>query len=260
MLSYAPDPMLTRRAPVDVPPEPPLPVDPESIRVVRPGQSDDRAGLGAMQPLIPTESPVHYLVPLPPGLTRDSRELFGFFVVELRVGHFKGWSTAQARFGPALRVAGAQHPAPTLRCQAMRTSEQIHVAAPHAMPVFNGRNLVPMPPATEMWFLLYAQVLQVDGADHRNILLARRRGIVPEYKYNDKSNLIASSGWTQAEVDAVLAGYELPVDSPLSVLAIELLPEEQPPDDPLGRDLGEVRILRASPLVKLSEICVPEPA
>jgi hypothetical protein len=260
MLSYAPDPMLTRRASVDVPPEPPLPVDPESIRVIRPGQSDDRAGLGAMQPLIPTESPVHYLVPLPPGLTRDSRELFGFFVVELRVGHFKGWSTAQARFGPALRVAGVQHPAPTLRCQAMRTSEQIHVAAPHAMPVFNGRNLVPMPPATEMWFLLYAQVLQADGADHRNILLARRRGTVPEYKYNDKSNLIASSGWTQAEVDAVLAAYELPVDSPLSVLAIELLPEEQPPDDPLGVDLGEVRILRASPLVRLSEICVPEPA
>lgn len=260
LLSYAPDPILTRRAPVDVPPEPPLPVDPESIRVIRPGQSDDRAGLGAMQPLIPTESPVHYLVPLPPGLTRDSRELFGLFVVELRVGHSQGWSTAQARFGPALRVAGVQHPAPTLRCQAMRTSEQINVAAPHATPVFNGRNLVPMPPASEMWFLLYAQVLQADGADHRNVLLARRRGMVPEYKYNDKarSNLIASSGWTQAEVDAVLEAYELPVDSPLSVLAIELLPEVEPPGDPLGSDLGEVRILRASPLVKLSEICAPE--
>ena len=57
----------------------------------------------------------------------------------------------------------------------------------------------------------------------------------------------------------MLEAYELPVDSPLSVLAIELLPEEQPPEDPLGQDLGEVRILRASPLVKLSEICVPSP-
>lgn len=261
LLSYAPDPMLTRGASVEVPPEPPLPIDPEEIRVIRPGQSDDRAGLGAMQPLIPTESSVHYLVPLPPGLTRDSRELFGFFIIELRVGHFQGWSTAQARFGPALRVAGAQHPAPTLYCQAMRTSEEISVAAPHATPVFNGRNLIPMPPASEMWFLLYAQVLQADGADKRNILLARRRGVVPEYKYNlqFRSNVIAASGWTQAEVDAVLKAYELPVDSPLSVLAIELLPEEQPPEDPLGQDLGEVRILRASPLVKLSEICVPSP-
>jgi hypothetical protein len=260
-LSYAPDPMLTRGETVDVPPEPPLPIDPESIRVIRPGQSDDRAGLGAMELLIPTDSPRHFLVPLPPGLTRDSRELFGFFVVELRVGHHDGWSTAQARFGPALRVAGVQHPAPTLYCQAMRTSEQILAAATHATPVFNGRNLLPPFPATELWFLLYAQVIQADGKDHRNILLARRRGRPTERRIRSRveTDLTASTGWTQAEVDAVLEAYELPVDSPLSVLAIELLPEVERPEDPLGADLGEVRILRASPLVKLDEVCEPSP-
>jgi hypothetical protein len=261
VLSYAPDPVLTRGETAEVPPEPPLPIEPESMRVIRPGQSDDRAGLGAMQLLIPTDSPRHFLVPLPPGLTRDSRELFGFFVMELRVGHLDGWSTARARFGPALRIAGLQHPAPALSCQAMRTPQRILVAAPHATPVFSGRNMVPRVPATELWFLLYAQVMQADGQDHRNILLARRRGRLAQREVRSRveTDLNASSAWVQAEVDAVLDAYELPAESPLSVLAVELIPELDPPDDPLGSDLGEVRILRASPLVKLDDVCVPNP-
>jgi len=259
VLSYAPDLMLTGGESVEVPPEGPLPIDPESMRVIRPGQSDDRAGLGAMQLLIPTVSPRHFLVPLPPGLTRDSRELFGFFVLELRAGHFVGWSTAQARFGPALRIAGVQFPAPSLSCQSLRTLERILVAAPHATPVFGGRNMLPPVPATELWFLLYAQVIQADGQDYRNILLARRRGRFEERKIEARveTDLNASSAWTQAEIDAVLEAYELPVDSSLSVLAVELIPEVNPPDDPFGHDLGEVRILRTSPLVKLDEVCVP---
>ena len=261
VLSYAPDPMLTRGETVEVPPEPPLPIEPESMRVIRPGQSDDRAGLGAMQPLIPTDSPRHFLVPLPPGLTRDSRELFGLFVMELRVGHVIGWSTAQARFGPALRIAGVQHPAPALSCQSLRTSERILVAASHATPVFGGRNMLPRVPATELWFLLYAQVMQADGRDYRNILLARRRGRFEERKAQSRVeiDLNASSAWAQAEIDAVLEAYELPVESPLSVLAVELIPELDPPDDPLGSNLGEVRILRASALVKLDDVCAPSP-
>ena len=42
--------------------EPPLPVDPDPIRVITPGQSDDQAGRGAMQELIPTDSPRHFLL------------------------------------------------------------------------------------------------------------------------------------------------------------------------------------------------------
>src|SRR5262249_56529370 len=53
LLALAPDPVLLG-APVDLPDqaEPPLPIDPEPIRVIIPGQSDDRAGIDAMQPLI----------------------------------------------------------------------------------------------------------------------------------------------------------------------------------------------------------------
>ncbi len=158
VLSYAPDPMLTRGLPVTNPPEPPLPIDPEPIRVIRPGQSDDRAGLGAMQRLLPTVSPRHFLLPRPPGLSDDARELFGFFCYELRLGHVRGWSTVRARFGPPLRVTGVQHPAPTLACQAFRVQEAVQASALHATPVFEGRNLTPRVPATVIWLLLYAQV------------------------------------------------------------------------------------------------------
>jgi hypothetical protein len=43
------------------------------------------------------------------------------------------------------------------------------------------------------------------------------------------------------------------------VLAVELLPEVEPPADPLGASLGEVRMLRTSPLVKLSDVCIQPP-
>jgi hypothetical protein len=42
VLTYAPDPMLTRDAPVQLPPDPPLPISPEFIRVIRPHQPHDR--------------------------------------------------------------------------------------------------------------------------------------------------------------------------------------------------------------------------
>src|SRR5260370_33704662 len=60
----------------------------------------------------------HFLVPLPPNTDETSPDLFSFFTYELRVGHDDTrWSTAQARFGPPLRVTGVQHPAPPLTCQ-----------------------------------------------------------------------------------------------------------------------------------------------
>ena len=259
-LSHAPDPMLTRGATVSTPPEPPLPVDPEPIRVIRPGQSDDRAGLDAMQPLIATASPVHFLVPVPPGLTERSRELFGFFVYELRLGHAVGWSTAQARFGPALRVTGVQHGLPTLFCQAMRTPAGIVGSAAYATPVHEGRNLLPPVPATDLWFLLYAQVVQADGKDMRNILLARRRGWFDDRKVRNRqeADLSASAAWSQPEIASLLNAMGLPGDSPLSILAVELLPEVERPLDPLGAQLGEVRMLRTSPLVAVGTVC-PQP-
>ena len=143
----------------------------------------------------------------------------------------------------------------------MRTSESILAAAPFATPVFAGRSMLPPFPATQIWLLLYAQVLQADGKDYRNILLGRRRGSFREQKIVTRveTDLSASGQWAEAEIATALDAYGLPRGSPLSVLAVELLPEVEPPADPLGASLGEVRILRTSPLVKLTGVCIQAP-
>ena len=94
---------------------------------------------------------------------------------EIRVGHSAIWSTAQGRFGRPLRTTGVQHPAPTLFCTRHRDEVELLVHAPHAMAVLNGENITADPPRTEIWALLYAQVKQADGKDHRNILLDERK-------------------------------------------------------------------------------------
>ena len=136
VLAYGPDPLLARRLIQDlepglgggVPPnptEPDLPVDPEPIRVITLNQPADKAGLDAMVELVPSPlSKNHFLLPLPPGITEEALELFGFWTYELRVGHARIWSTAQARFGRPLRVTGVQHPAPTLNCLVARMSSE----------------------------------------------------------------------------------------------------------------------------------------
>jgi hypothetical protein len=155
------------------PAEPPLAINPELIRTVTLGPSNDLAGLNAMQKLIPSpNSNRHNLSPLTNGLNPESAELFGFFVYELRVRHDGSrWSTAQRRFGRPLRVVGVQHPAPQLRCMATRSAKGITVAAPCATPIFNGQSLRPRFSKTQLIALLYAQVLQADGQSWHNILL-----------------------------------------------------------------------------------------
>lgn len=270
MLSYSPDPMLTNGQEVTLPAEPPLPIDPEHIRVIRPGQSDDGAGLTAMQGLIPTDSRRHFIIPLPPGIDANSLELFGFFVHEIRVGHYADvstsppnyvWSTAQGRFGPALRVTGVQHPRPVLLCHVQHTTDGILASAEYATPVFEGRKMLPTPPATDMWVLLYAQVSQVDGGDRRNILLSHRAARITHDRHTGAQTrgLVGFTGWTHYEIGQALNALALKPDSPLSVLAVECLPEADRLPDPLGRNLGNVRILRTSPLVPVPAICEHPP-
>jgi hypothetical protein len=242
VLGYAADPLLSDNRPETfVPPdEPPLGIDPELIRVITPGQSDDQAGLSAMQPLEQaSNSDRHYLVPLPPGLHAESNELFGFFTYELRVGHADIWSTAQGRFGRPLRTTGVQHPVPTLFCTAHRDEVRLLVEAPHAVAVLNGKNITAHPPRTELWALLYAQVRQADGKDNRNILLDERQlSLIP----NRPQELLTAEGtfvltqgnknaparsaiaWYDAEVKALLKALGLPVDASLSVLCVEMMP------------------------------------
>jgi hypothetical protein len=105
--------------------------------VVVPADTDDRAGMNAMTQLIASStSPVHFLLPLPPGVTADNPELFGFYSYEFRVGHagpvgdLRWWSTANGRFGSPLRVVGVQHPAPPLACHAGRYTYPPTVSTP----------------------------------------------------------------------------------------------------------------------------------
>lgn len=267
VLSYAPDPMLTGDQilpavqKIVTPPEPPLPVDLELIRTMVPGQSDDGAGLLAMQKLIPSDSPLHYMLPLPTGLAVDAPELFGMFVYELRVGHALGWSTAQGRFGPPRKVAGVQHPAPPLLCSVSSLAATVAVTAPYAAPVFAGRNLLPAFPRSEIWVLLYAQVTQADGASQRNVLLDRRPAPVEralDIAGRPVGLRFPGAGfalWERSAIEVSLASLALPSNAPLSVLAVEVLPELGRPADPMAADLGQVRILRASPLTPVPAIC-----
>jgi hypothetical protein len=133
VLAHGADPILyNATANVVADANPPLALDPELVRVIVPGDTDDRAGINAMQQLMTSpDSNRHFLLPLPPGISADDPDLFGFYTYELRVGHAgaigdaRWWSTANGRFGSPLRVAGVQQPAPPLTCQAGRygTSE-----------------------------------------------------------------------------------------------------------------------------------------
>ncbi|MEL6923734.1 MAG: hypothetical protein AAFO94_06765, partial [Bacteroidota bacterium] len=185
VLANAPDQLISNNNPalLAAPAEPALPIDPEPIRVLMPGATNDLAGLNAMQPMEKSStSDRHYLLPLPPGLHADSDELFGFFTYEFRVGHFRRpdteamvWSTAQGRYGRRLRVTGMQHPAPTLTCMPNRDKDKLWVTAPYAVAVHDGKNVTAQPPRTQLWALLYAQVQQADKRDFRNILIDDRQ-------------------------------------------------------------------------------------
>jgi hypothetical protein len=138
VLAHGADPLLYEATPSQAtvqPVEPPLAIDPELIRTITAASSDDRSGLSAMTMLEPaSDSNVHFLLPLPPGVDPSDPDLFGFYTYEFRIGHAGDphanlwWSTAQGRFGRPLRVSGVQHPAPPLVCNAGRLRETL--AAP----------------------------------------------------------------------------------------------------------------------------------
>jgi hypothetical protein len=185
VLAYAPDQLISNNRPelLVAREEPALPIDPEPIRVIIDGATNDLSGITAMQPMEKaSDSDVHYLLPLPPGLHANADEMFGFFTYEFRLGHYMDikeeveakkmvWTTAQGRFGRALRATGIQHSAPTLTCVVNRDENKVWVSAPYAAAVFDGRNVTADPPRTQLWGLLYAQARQADNRDTRNILL-----------------------------------------------------------------------------------------
>jgi hypothetical protein len=57
------------------------------------------------------------------------------------------------------------------------------------------------------------------------------------------------------DVARLLDALALPRHAALSVIVLELLPELATPADPLGADLGRVRIIRTSPLIPVAPTC-----
>jgi hypothetical protein len=135
-------------------------------------------------------------------------------------------------------LAGSGTPAST------GTPSLVMCTAPFATPVLNGMALTtPMnSPRTTMWFLIYAQAVQADGATMRNILIAAEQGafvgralvdvdpalrpfvttlVKNAFKARDR---IALAAFHQAQIEAILAQARLPAASSLSVIAVELLP------------------------------------
>jgi hypothetical protein len=274
VLHYGVDPLLALTpAALEEPPDPPLAIDPEPIRIITPRQSIDSAGRDAMVKLVPsTRSNRHYLLPLPPGTTEDAPELFGFWTYEIRAGHDLDpatnepvWSTAQARFGRPLRTAGIQHSAPPLKCMPVRVREfanAIVVTAPFATPVLKGQRLTNRSPRkepkTEMWFILYAQVTRADNAQMLNVLVEKVQGFFDrDHQEGLTRDFFAIGTFANRDVQARLRSMALPEDAPLSVLAVELFPGGNPERtvDPLGRHLGDRRILRVSPLAAVELTC-----
>lgn len=266
VLADAPDPVLTAE---NIPEsrEAPLPIDPEWMRLIVPGQPRDSNGLNAMTGLAAnTPDRMRWIVPLPAGLNASSLELFGLYTYEIRLGHTDSrWSSAQGRHGSALRVTGVQHPAPPLVCQAARTASAIRVRAPFATPVFKGRNVRAPFPKTELWTVLYARVRQTDGVSWRNLALTRAELLPPQSIFKEEFppgvQAAVMFGEGEIRIDVVhdlLLRVGLPEDAPLTVLAVEFFGNSSDPDpapDPVGADLGFARILRVSPLAPVPEAC-----
>jgi hypothetical protein len=225
VLHYAPDQMLSNNMHFEeieknTEQPPPLPIDPEYIRIITPGQTDDMAGLSAMQAMEKAagNDDLHYLLPLPPGLHAESAELFGFFTYEFRIGHGHWsnegeqenlWSTAQGRFGRALTVTGVQHPAPTLMCMVDRDDTNVYATAPYAKAVWEGKNITSDPPRTQLHAVLYAQVKQADNEEYRNILIdTRLMNLVKPPKFSTSITPKATT-FTESAIHAVLKSNEL---------------------------------------------------
>jgi len=265
-LTLTPDPMLLPDwQPVEDPDVlDPVPVDPEPMRVITPDQVPDLSGSNAMQRLEPADgSNVHFLVPLPPNTAPNSPELFSFYTYEIRVGHKPGpseapfWSTAQARFGEALTLEGVQHPLPELVCSVIPGRErEITVIAPFATPYLGLKRVIPNRPNTEIWFVLYARLMQADGTTWRNVQIDLKASTK---RLQEDSILItpqAEAHWSNTQVIDLLTRAGLDPDTALTVLAVELLPEPNASfADPLGGDLGQVRIIRTSPLAEAPQNC-----
>ncbi len=247
ILAHAPDPYLCRVDEALISgnvEDAPFALNEEKIREIIPNMTNDFAGIGLMQELIPETSvggTKTYLLPIPPGLHANSDELFGFFTYEIRVGHKKeSWSTAQGRYGRPLKVNGVQHPTPELVCSVFRSERKlvdkiiryIEITAPYANAVLNGKNISSFPPTTSLWYLMYTQVMQADGETFRNILIdsgpmkyrPRKTAIRGKQAIRQPGNRMGKSRIPIQSIGDKLEQLGLERSNNISVIAVEMFP------------------------------------
>jgi hypothetical protein len=100
--------------------------------------------------------------------------------------------------------------------------------------------------------------MQADGTTRRNIQIDLRPLRIPRSRREETRRLFVEgeARWTGSEVRDALMIAGIPLSTPLSALAVEVLPEPNGSfADPLGGDLGQVRILRTSPLAGVDRDC-----
>ncbi|WP_027376530.1 hypothetical protein [Kaistella palustris] len=247
VLASAPDPYLCRMnmdLVSELQADLPFILNPEEIREIIPNMTNDFAGLGIMQEMIPEKDAASktFLLPLPEGLHAESEELFGFFTYEIRVGHKKEvWSTAQGRYGRPLKVNGIQHPAPELVCTAIRSEikspfflmrKSVEISAPHSNAVLNGKTITAFPPNTSLWYCLYTQVIQADGQSFRNILIdsgpmyyqPKRSSTNPDIYMKEGGNKLGTARLDLQDIGKKLEALGLPKSNNLSAIAVEVFP------------------------------------
>jgi hypothetical protein len=87
-------------------------------------------------------------------------------------------------------------------------------------------------PRTRIWVLLYAQVVQANGATGRNVLVARAPAIPRLDAVNGKlvppttRDVIGVAQFDELEIEQKFDDLALSADAPLSVIAVELLPSD----------------------------------
>jgi len=157
------------------------------------------------------------------------------------------WCTAKGRFGPPLRVAGIQHPPPVLTCSVQRNKSELIVTAPFAAPVFDGSNVQPSQyPKSRLWAMLYAQAALLDGnGEWSNVLITRKEMLFIDSTGSGlkREVALASLAYGKALINVgdyskTLMSLGFAEDAPLSVLAVEMMPQDEMPPSPLGANLG----------------------
>jgi len=140
-------------------------------------------------------------------------------------------------------------------CTVSRNTAGIRVSAPFAVPILDSVPCQTAPPRTNIWVLIYVQAAQIDGNDKRNILLTRTPATFTRQRKSALTFPFGEAAFTDSAITQLLTELGFARTAPLSVLAVELLPQDVVPADPLCKDLGMQRILRTSPLTPIPVIC-----